>query len=396
MTTLTSTTPEPAEAIAHPASSCPARRPQAGWRRLVNRWLGDWLFGRSESAARAAYRRAGFNGLAPVSDKTRCFAGRSLEEVCPTGALRRSASVYTSSGHSGVFSFGVESRADERRLIRRVDRLLNLYFQTRSRATLLINALPPGVRIPSRSVTVFEASSQPRAVLAALERVAPAFDQVVLVAEQPLLKHVAECAVLAGIDFQQLIVHAITGGAALPAGYRDYVGRLLGHGQPGGGDIWNSYGVSEVSLSLGQETPDSRAILQASADDPVLRDALFGDAPFLPTFVQYDPRGHGLETLEPGTDDNPGDHPIVAMTALDRRRPVDLIRYTPGDWSRVYSPRRVREALKSAGREDLTPGIPLPFLAVWGRGRGLEVAAGRTLYPEQVREAIFADAELAA
>jgi phenylacetate-coenzyme A ligase PaaK-like adenylate-forming protein len=82
------------------------------------------------------------------------------------------------------------------------------------------------------------------------------------------------------------------------------------------------------------------------------------------------------------------------VTTCRRDRRIPLVRYNTNDWARVMDFDEVAEVLRSLGREDVTPEYQMPFLALFGRGRGVRVA-GRTIYPEQVKEALYAAPELA-
>jgi acyl-CoA synthetase (AMP-forming)/AMP-acid ligase II len=48
------------------------------------------------------------------------------------------------------------------------------------------------------------------------------------------------------------------------------------------------------------------------------------------------------------------------------------------------------------GRRDLLPKSKLPFLIVWGKHRGLDAAEGGKVYPDEIKEALYADPAVAA
>ena len=85
-----------------------------------------------------------FSVLCPILSKSNTFQRFDLAELSANGNLGDVADVLTSSGHGGVFSFGVISRmqaAAERAIL---DRALTP-LRHRLRRTLTINCLPMGV-----------------------------------------------------------------------------------------------------------------------------------------------------------------------------------------------------------------------------------------------------------
>jgi phenylacetate-CoA ligase len=333
---------------------------------------------------------AAFSRDAPLTDKASWFT-RPLADLCVGGRLDRAAAIYTSSGFSGVFSFGAESAAQAAQLRRRVDALLDFYFEAKSRRTLLINALPPGVDVPSAVATVVETGGRADVVIAAMLRIAPAYEQVVLLGEHPLLKTILERGAAAGVRWPRHRVNIVTGAEVIPENFRAYAGRLLGHSNSGpGGSFLISFGVSEVSLSLGQETAWTRQLRQLAHRDVKVRTALFGDTPFTPTLVQFDPAAHYMES--PLIDGRPR----LVVTTLDHPRFVPLIRYATGDWAEVFSGAELRRRLALAGQRTYPgPRLSWPVLAVWGRG-GCVRHGGAAVYPEQVKEAIYSEPHVAA
>lgn len=394
-------------------------KPTPGGR--IARWMGRRLAARSQRAAVATFRRAvrlvpaylkilkaieaGFDPRSirgagdfhrvPPTRKTDVFGAYPLSQLCTRGKLTEAVCIYTSSGFSGRYSFGAETFDEESRVRSRIDRMLDLYFGARRKQMLLINALPAGVRVPSRLATVVDTSTRPDAVLAIFKQLAGEFEQTLIIAEHPFLKRVIEMGADRGVDWKQYTVHAVTGAEVMPENFRGYLGSMLGHNpdnseDPDSGQIFVSMGISEVSLSLGQESGATRRIRRLAAGDDTLRRTLFGDAGFVPTFVQYDPRSIYLENST-----SPDGQPIVLMTTLNRGRKIPLIRYTTDDWARVYSHEEVAALLTQCGRQDLIPPHPLPCLAMWGRGQCVRVGE-QAVYPEQVKEAIYSDHDLAA
>ncbi|MHC4996035.1 MAG: phenylacetate--CoA ligase family protein [Planctomycetota bacterium] len=410
-----------------------------------SRWLADRLQRQSAKAARAAFRHAAarvpayadllvtrgvnptdvrrhddFLNSVPITDKLSLFASYPLAQLCGDGRLNDAATLYTSSGFSGVFSFGAEARGDEIKLQKRIDNLLNHHIHINRLKTLVVNCLSSGVRVPSAKTAVIDTGTRPEAVMGAVRQIGPAFDQILLIGEHPFLKNVLELGIEADYDWSTQTTHLVTGGEWIPEGFRRYAARILGHRDPNDhshpseredraipsetdegthdsvsadlsydlanvdGVIRVSVGVSELNLSLGQETTESRRIHGLLGKDPAFRTALLGDSPFLPALVHYHPLDLFIETPT-----GEAGYPELVVTTLDRKRKIPLIRYTTGDRAVVISHHKLRQALEAVNRPDLIPRLPLPLLAMWGRAKGIEVE-GVTVYPEQVKECLYA------
>ena len=89
-------------------------------------------------------------------------------------------SVLTSSGHSGVFSFGVNTADNIERSAKSIDMVLQYFIGVDERSTLLINCLPMGVRFNTGAAVVAETSVPDGMVYALIEKFKDDFDQIVL------------------------------------------------------------------------------------------------------------------------------------------------------------------------------------------------------------------------
>ena len=323
-----------------------------------------------------------FHRLVPVVSKERLFDSYRLSALVANGRIGDGTLVFTSSGYSGSFSFGVETAQQTSTLTERIDALLDYYFRVCSKRTLIVNALPGGVRIPTRAALVAELGPRPEAVLRVLEGLGSDLEQIVLVAEPLLAKELAEQARERGFDLAALRVSAIVGGEFVADSFRRYLAPLLG------GELFTSFGISELGLSLAHDTAELRRVASALDRDRALRAQVLDGAPFAPELLQYYPDQYYLET--PQLD---GRRSLVATT-LDPERLLPLVRYRSGDWAEVLPGGALAERLARAGHPELAPASRLPVLAVYGRGASLE-APGRRVYPEQIKSALFQDPELA-
>jgi phenylacetate-CoA ligase len=316
-----------------------------------------------------------------VLDKAGTFGRFDLADLCLDGTPGRPASVLTSSGHSGRFSFGLyepERAGDEARA---VDDGLDAFFAVRSRSTLLINCLPMGVRVPTAACTLAETSVRPDMAVALVGTFARHYDQVLLVADAVFLKLVAEQGRRDGIDWADHVVHAIVGEEPLAENARAYLQHVLSRdpARPEGGMIVSSMGVAELGLNLLFETPPLAAARRRLHEDPSLRRDLLGEhAACAPMVMTWDPRRHFVEALPP--------HGELVVTPLTPRR-LPLVRYRTGDRVRPLAPEQ-RPSLPPEARD------VEPVLLLRGRGEGV-AAGGSTITPEAVKEGLYARPDVA-
>lgn len=332
-----------------------------------------------------------FRRVVPLTSKELLFQSHELPRLCMNGQLGAVTLAFTSGGYSGTYSFGLERRGEARFLTRWLDTLLDVHFGVRARRTLLLNVLPGSVRVPSSTTLISEVGARLEPALAVLRHLGEHVEQIVVIGEPPLLKRILERAVEERLRACRRPIHVVVGGEFVAEGFRAYVGGLLGHDEarPENGHVVTSFGVSEIALSLAHETADLRRLRRAFQEDRALCEAVLGPCDFVPSLLHYIPELHHLESVPIEG------RPRLVVTTLDPRRPIPLVRYTTGDWADVLGADELARRLERLGRSDLLPRWRLPILVARGRGHGLEVS-GRLVYPEQVKEALFADPEVAA
>lgn len=333
-----------------------------------------------------------FAAKVPLVDKEALFCLHGIADLCVDGSVEDISTIYTSSGFSKQFSWGVETAGDEEQLRANIDLLLEWHFGAARRKTLLINALPMGVKVPARLPIVLDTGPRADACLAAVKMLGPHVEQVVLVGEHPFLKKmIEEGASDPAVNWPSRRVFVVTGGEWVACHYAKYVGALLGHDpkDESRGHVMVNLGVSEVGLSVGIETAEARRVRAMLRGDAAFRGALLGDSPFVPVITQFMPQRFYIESPK----DKEG-VPRLAVTTLDPARRLPLVRYTTGDWARVIPHGEMAAALSRVDRAMAARLSPLPFIAMWGRGRALKVGRA-SVFPEQVKEAIYADAALA-
>jgi phenylacetate-coenzyme A ligase PaaK-like adenylate-forming protein len=101
--------------------------------------------------------------------------------------------------------------------------------------------------------------------------------------------------------------------------------------------------------------------------------------------MQHNPQETFVEALERAD----GRRELV-VTMLNPRRRLPLIRYNTGDVIDYLPYRRVEEILGDFRCPAHLPPLPLPVGLTWGRLQPLKTAGGKLIYPEQVKEALYA------
>ena len=337
---------------------------------------------------------AEFADRVPILDKEGLFRNRPVRDLCIGGSLAEAAAFYSSSGASGVFSYGAESRAQVRAATLGVEFLLQSYFRALERKTLLVNGLPAGVRIPTSRVPVADTSVRWDAAVSLLKALKDDFDQFILVGEQLFLKRVLEEGRAAGVPWGELVVHVVTGGEFVAENTRRYFQHILqaDPARPEEGLVVLNMGLSELALSIFRDHPQLVRIRQLAQRDDGLRRELSGNGDTVcPEILQYDPRQTYLETV-PGADGT--DRLVVSV--LDRARMLPMIRYNTGDRVRLLDYDSLAALLQQRGLGHLVPPGRLPVGIIWGKDEGIDSPDGRHIRVAEVKEALYSDFELAA
>jgi len=332
-----------------------------------------------------------FKKTAPWCDKYTTFHENNIENLCAGGNLEEVKSLLTSSGHSGVFSFGVNTLRNLKDSSRSIDLGLDYSFDISNKKTLLINCLPMGVKV-NTGLIIAETSVREDMVWAVIKKFSPHFQQTILVGEGSFLKKIVEDGATQGINWSNGVFHFITGEEGIAENYRTYLARLLGINlqDPSRGMIGSSMGVAELDLNIFHETRDTIAIRRLAHANSNLRNELFGkDAKVCPMLFVYYPHRTFVEELPSGSGP---DQIVISM--LSPRMKIPLIRYKTGDLGRILPYPKVLEILKRFGLEKLAPDLKLPLIAVYGRGQCVRYN-NFTLYPEEVKEALYSDFSLA-
>ena len=332
-----------------------------------------------------------FVRLAPVLEKRDLFGRYPIEALCVDGRLGELASVLTSSGQGGQFAFGLSTASQARQAVKAVDLALEHAFRTDQRRTLLINALPMGVRFACSSATIAETSVREDMVVALVDQFARHYDQLILITDPLFCKRILDHAREVGFRWDGLRVHAVLGEETFGEAYRAYVATRLGQDPErwDRGFVGSSMGVAELGLNLFFETRETVRLRQLADRHPELLQPALGRWPGRtpPLLFVYDPLRLFVEIHEPDAEG----FGALTLSTLEPSLVLPLLRYRTGDRAKVIDRTALVDALQAAalGTHALPP---LPMIAVAGRTDD-RLPDGRTLL--DVKDALYRDPELA-
>jgi phenylacetate-CoA ligase len=323
----------------------------------------------------------------PLVDKRNYHSQYPLRDLCRHGRLEANDFVAVSSGSTGQPTFWPRFVTDEFAITRRFEQAFHDSFRADERRTLAIVCFALGTwvggmfttsccrHLAARGYPLMVASpgNNVAEILRVVQRLAPEFEQTVLLGYPPFLKDVIDAGVAGGLDWSTFHPRLVMAGEVFSEEWRTLVGQRMGAPDP----CFNSvslYGTADAGV-LGNETPLSIAIRRFLASHPEAARELFGESR-LPTLVQYDPRSRFFEAIE-GTLLFTGDNGIP------------LVRYHIADSGGVIPFSAMLDHLAAWEFDPRTElgdrGVrPMPFAYVFGRADFTISYFGANVFPENV------------
>ncbi len=326
----------------------------------------------------------------PILDKHKTFQRCAMHELSMDGKLGPVSWVLTSSGMSGIFSFGLYDPPGAEDYKKRIDEALDAVFAVATRKSLLLNCLPMGVKLFSEYCTLGEVSVREDMACALMKAFGPYYEQTILVGETAFIKRLLELGIQKGIDWKTPLVHVILGEELVAENARRYIESILGTSlwRLEKGMVGASMGVGELGLNLFFEVPPpSGSIMRLRRllhDDLRLREMVLGQKyTTVPALFSYDPDRIYVEFV----------NGKLVVTTLDAAKPIPMVRYTSDDDGGFLDiPEKAWPDLEKAGITRDSLDVPLIMV----KGRGKFALSGETkVYPEEVKEGLYHDFELA-
>jgi len=212
-----------------------------------------------------------------------------------------------------------------------------------------------------------------------LKKLAPEFDQTILVGYPPFIKEIIDDAPDQGIKLKNLNLRLMFAAEAFNETFRNYLCKKAGIRDPLR-DTLNIYGTADIG-AMAHETPLSILARRLIIENPHLVQRIFGQIEKTPTLAQYNPDFIEFEAL---------DNQLV----LTGNSALPLIRYAVGDHGGVVGFRELFNILKEFDidleAEARTAGIwpltlKLPFVFVYERIDLSATLHGLIIYPEFVK-----------
>lgn len=323
----------------------------------------------------------------PLITKSNYHSKYPLRELCRHGRLEANDFFAVSSGSTGQPTFWPRFVTDEFPIARRFEQAFYDSFRADERRTLAVVCFALGTwvggmftasccrHLAARGypITVVSPGNNVGEILRVVQRLAPDFEQTVLLGYPPFLKDVIDAGRATGLDWSSYQTRLVMAGEVFSEEWRTLVGERMGSTDPFYDSV-SLYGTADAGV-LGNETPLSISIRRVLASRPDLARQLFGESR-LPTLVQYDPRSRFFEVRD-GTLLFSGDNGIP------------LVRYHIADSGGLVPFTTMMQFLQRHGFEPADGlgerGVrPMPFAFVFGRADFTISYFGANVYPENV------------
>ncbi|TDQ84545.1 phenylacetate-CoA ligase [Dongia mobilis] len=292
-----------------------------------------------------------------------------------------------SSGSTGEPTFWPRGAADEYPIAARFEQVFRDAFAAHEKTTLAVVCFALGTWVGGMFTTfclralaekgyrvmIATPGNKPDEILRTVERLAPQFEQTVLLGYPPFLKEVIDAGIARdGFDWAKHDIRLVLAGEVFSETWRDLVAERVG-ARDILGFAASLYGTADAGV-LAQETPLSVAIRRFVSARPDLARDIFGETR-MPTLCQYDPTNRYFETVD-GTLAFSGDNG------------VPLIRYHIADRGGIMPCAEMLRRLGEAGFSPEGAGVShhrrQPFVWVFGRANFTISYFGANIFPETV------------
>lgn len=325
-----------------------------------------------------------------IIEKDDVFTKYKLKDLCRNSKIDDMRLAMTSSGFSGIFSYGIITKENEEVLTYNIDTVLNHIFNIFSVNTFLINALPMGVKA-NTSLPTANTSVRPDMVFSMVDKFKEEFEQILIVSDPHFIKYIIEHGLEKNFNWEAINVKFICGEDWMSESLRGYFLKILGcKYNKNKVVVGQTMGLTELDLNLLHESPELIFIRKEILDNEKLRVALFGDKfRFTPTLLHYYPHRCFIEVK----DNKEIGELVYSMLSPSLIAPV--FRYNSKDTGKIFSYEEFCKILDHFGLSDLRPRLKLPICAIFGRERRFVSYKNYKVHVEDIREAIFLDHDVA-
>ncbi len=235
-------------------------------------------------------------------------------------------------------------------------------------------------RIKNWPLTLITPGVSKKEIFETLRRIAPSYDQLILVGYPPFIKDLIDEGSRHSIEWKRWDLRIVCAAEAFSEDFREYLMRATGMQDPYR-SIMNIYGSAELG-TMATETPLSILLRRLAVGHSALYQKLFSQAHRLPTLAQFIPDLTAFEADDEGR--------ILATGGST----LPLIRYDIGDNGGVFSYEDavrwcaqadidLAEQIAQAGIKDTV--TELPFVYLYERADLSTKLYGAIIYPEHVK-----------
>ncbi|MFQ6044627.1 MAG: phenylacetate--CoA ligase family protein, partial [Candidatus Poribacteria bacterium] len=340
------------------------------------------------------------NTVPPIDKNSYVQTCESLRRLCVDGRIQDASLLARSSGFSGKPCTWPKSYAEEKEGQMDVAVFTEYFFDVSRYKTLLINAFLLGTWIGGISLSRLTITSgislcatgpKIEEIIEIIESYKSEYDQIFICGYPPFLKMVVDRGMEIDAGFwhdKSVRFIFVAGGEGFSEGWRDYINRCL---DAQNRDEWDNYvisgfGASDLGITGFTETPGAARIRRIAHSNPEFASAMFGDDfGSLPMLFPYNPLKYYVTVNQEGE---------LEFSTISPNALVPLIRYNLHDLGGTISYQEMETKLTSFGFDN-NIDLPFPFFYVFGRTTGEISVSGTLIYPENIREALFTDHEIA-
>ena len=357
----------------------------------------------SAASARRAYHRAirrvpaykkfvslSNTNFIPETDKENYIKMYPIEQRCVGGKIPvNKVMIDESSGSTGTPYNWIRSQAERRKSHGSISYFSRYCFN--SDFDIIINAFSMGAwatgvnmgKALERNGIVKNTGPDMGKIIKTLEFFGPNYKYLIL-GYPPFIKQIIDTTKDNGFPLHAYNLKALVGGEGMSEGLRDY---LFPYFQ----DVYSGYGATDIEIGLAGETPLSVAIRRLARENEAFRHSVFGHDSRLPMVFQYNPLEHYIEVNDSGE----------LIFTINRGSVISpRIRYNIHDQGGVANYHKMKQHLADCKIDiktlDLKSKFHLrfPFMWVYGRKDFTISIMGANIYPEDIEQCVYADAQL--
>ena len=335
--------------------------------------------------------------LLPVVNKKNYIRKYPLKDLCWDGSIAKPMILTATSGSTGEPSYFLRQETLDWQYSISMERYLKRAINGSNGTTLIIICFGMGIWIGGLitykaiemaafrkqfPMSIITPGINKKEIFAALKKLAPLYDQTLIIGYAPFVKDIIDESKNEGINVKKLNLRLVFAAEAITEEVRDYMFKHAGINDIYT-DFMNIYGSADIG-AMAFEEATSILIRRLARDNKELFHDIFTSINKIPTLAQYNPMFINFESVD-------GEIVLTGDNA------IPLIRYSIGDNGGVLSYAKATDILSQHGislsQQAKKLGIQdciteLPFVFIYERADFSVSLYGLNIYPEWIRKAI--------